>query len=328
VTASATTFSNVRITDAAIHLWRRMPVRGPGRFIKPLLRWEQARAGLRAPLGDATAVVSVENPPELALLLWGFYEDDVVTTINLGLRRGATAIDVGANCGIITLAMCLAVGPRGCVLAVDPSPAAIGRVEKQVEANGFSNVTLACVALGDRSGCDQYFPAAVGIGALPAVDREFVMANPLDVRIETLDNLVKELGLQLIELVKIDSDGSEVSILYGARETLQTHRPLLVLELYPDGLERRGFDAGDVATILREVGYELLQPELENTRRWQARPPRLTGFTQLALNDVGRGPRSSRNLVALHRENPGHGDLYRRLVEYRAPDRRYPLRSQ
>jgi len=51
--------------------------------------------------------------------------------------------------------------------------------------------------------------------------------------VTTLDKLVKKLNLKSIDLIKIDTEGAEYSILVGGMKTLKKFRPKLIIETHP-----------------------------------------------------------------------------------------------
>lgn len=61
-------------------------------------------------------------------------------------------------------------------------------------------------------------------GALHAVDQA---------EARTVDDVVTEAGLPRIDLIKLDVDGHELTVLQGARETLKRFMPPLLIELGP-----------------------------------------------------------------------------------------------
>lgn len=289
-----------KLLDFLTAAWRRVPIRGPGRLVRVLLELS-SRAGpieARLPTGGRV-LIAPENPPEVAVYLWGTYEPDVIEVIQETVEAGATAIDVGANCGVLTVAMRDVVGATGTVVSVDPSPAACRRVASQASTNGYENVVVVCAALADRAGRDNYFSAASGIGVLPEVDQAFATASPVAVALRTMDEMVDDLELDAVALVKIDTDGAELGVLQGGIRTLTRDRPTLVVEICPAGLARRGQGPEDVIQMLSDFGYVVLIPLAPRPRRWVARPGRIRGFTSFgpqAARDLGR---SSQNVLAL-----------------------------
>src|SRR5262249_841432 len=54
--------------------------------------------------------------------------------------------------------------------------------------------------------------------------------DALQVPLRTLDSLIQERNLARLDLIKIDVEGHECSVLDGAAATLGRHRPALVIE--------------------------------------------------------------------------------------------------
>jgi FkbM family methyltransferase len=205
--------------------------------------------------------VRVENPPEEAILLWRRYEDDVLAAIRSHLGEGMVALDVGSNCGVLSLFMRRAVGDTGRVISVDPSRAACRRTAQQAEINGFDNVEVVQMALTENPGALSYREGKVGIGVLPSLDAAHVTSRTVAVSEMTLDALVESLGLHRLDFVKVDTDGSELSILRSGEDTLQRHRPVVSVEINPEGLRARGQSTAALLAHLRERGYRLFDPE-------------------------------------------------------------------
>src|SRR4026208_969393 len=66
------------------------------------------------------------------------------------LRAGDTALDVGANMGMVTLLMSSLAGASGRVFAFEPNPMEAARIRDIMELNNLKNVQLHPLALGDR----------------------------------------------------------------------------------------------------------------------------------------------------------------------------------
>ena len=240
------------------------------------------------------------------MFLWGVYEPDATYVIRAALRPGMIAIDVGANSGVLSVLMRDAVGVAGRVVAIDPSPVACARVRQQAALNASTNVDVVHAALGATSARERMYMAAVGIGALPAPDRQHTTDRAIDVSVTTLDRTVAELRLDRVDLVKIDTDGDEVALLAGASRTLALHRPALIVEANPAGLARRGYEPSELVAALRRLSYDVWLPVMENHSRMKVRPARLLGFTRCP--DVP----PEANLVAFHTDDARQGDVVRR----------------
>jgi FkbM family methyltransferase len=309
----------VRLTDraywtfatAAAALWRNFPVRGGGLLIDLLvLRPGRSRGDRLLQADGCRFLVSFENPPETLLFLWRSYEPEVTTALRAVLRHGDTVVDIGANSGVLTVMMGAAVGPTGTVVAVDPSPRAVERVQAQARVNAFSNVHVVQAALGATAKRETFLAGRTGIGALPTADAEHTLPEPLDVKVMRLDDLTA--GLDDVALVKIDTDGSELDVLMGAESLLARARPAIVFEFYPEGMRRRKASASALFELLERHRYRLLRPDFEAPRRGLRRPPALRGFSPVTPAVLIRDAVST-NLVALHANERRHADAEVRL---------------
>lgn len=158
----------------------------------------------------------------------GWYEPETSRLLDDLLCVGDTFIDVGANNGYFAVFAASRVGPEGHVIAIEPNPAAFGRLRKNVELNGFEH-RVAChqTAVGDVSGQGALFVEEFEDGwasLVPSPGRK----QTVPVSIQPLDELV-EPAPSLV--VKIDVEGSELSALTGMEAILRGSRNLaLILE--------------------------------------------------------------------------------------------------
>jgi FkbM family methyltransferase len=146
-------------------------------------------------------------------------------------RPGTVAIDVGANVGMFTVPLALAVGPSGRVLTIEPSPENVARLEANLELNALENVVVERIAVGDRAGhillqlaSDPGFHSTAEIAESRSVDEE------VTVRAETLDQVWLRAHAPAVSFIKIDTEGSEDAVLRGAEEILRTCQPILLVE--------------------------------------------------------------------------------------------------
>jgi hypothetical protein len=79
--------------------------------------------------------------------------------------------------------------------------------------------------------------------------------TPYTVHGRRLDDVVRELGLQRIDVLKADVEGAEVLVLSGARDVLTRFRPTLILEVVPGQLENMGTSVQALEGLLASVGY-------------------------------------------------------------------------
>ena len=80
--------------------------------------------------------------------------NDALRQVFYGLKPGDIFVDIGANAGIFTAMGAKQVGPRGCVIAIEPAPEMVDRLRANVAANGFTNVAVFQMAVGSTPGVE------------------------------------------------------------------------------------------------------------------------------------------------------------------------------
>lgn len=159
----------------------------------------------------------------------GTHERSSLLLLHREVRTGAVAWDIGAHIGYFTLALSRLVGPEGRVYAFEPLPDNLRRLRANVAASGAPNVDALGLALSDRRGLARLTRGESTLtGALdPGGDLSSTALTFTD----TVDGLVAR-GNVPPEVMKIDVEGAEGAVLRGARETIASSRPLLVIELH------------------------------------------------------------------------------------------------
>ena len=166
-------------------------------------------------------------------LAWlsGRVEPEIQSILERELAPGDVFVDAGASIGFFSLLAARIVGPRGRVISFEPQPGAAASVRTNVELNGFEHVTVVEAALSSARGT----AVLQGVGTATAhVNTEDEAIEGMRVDRISLDDFLAERPAIVPDLVKIDVEGHEASVLAGMRTTLAEHRPTLVVELHGD----------------------------------------------------------------------------------------------
>lgn len=173
------------------------------------------------------------------------------------LHPGAVAFDVGANIGGVTVALSRAVGPEGHVHAFEANPLVLGRLRRDLEANGAGNVTIVPRAVWHRSGelltlYSEQSPFQAGSGLFHHDE------SSVETIVESvaLDDYCREHGVTPAA-VKIDVEGAEYQVLRGAQALLRGASPVVVFE-YRASMPPEE----DPSEVLRACGYTLFDVNL------------------------------------------------------------------
>jgi FkbM family methyltransferase len=182
-------------------------------------------------------------------------EEKTLQRLRASLRPGMTFVDVGANIGYFTLLAGSVVGPAGRVVAFEPTPAVVNRLRENVRLNGLRNVTSVQKAISDHRGTAQFFLSDEDPEA-NSLFRQNTAAKRVEVETATLDDELSRYAIGKVDVLKIDTEGAELSVLQGARKTLTgASPPKIFLEINPVTLRMAGVAAEQIFNKLDEFGY-------------------------------------------------------------------------
>ena len=234
-----------------------------------------------------TYEVDLAEGLDLSLYLFGSFQKHVTGNRWVTLTDDALVLDVGANFGVMALAFAKAF-PKGRVIAFEPTHYATGRLRRNLELNPDLAVRVetvqAFVSEQAKSNVDLVAYASWRVDGLTTGHEHPVHTgtphSTEGVPSITLDEFVSARNLDKVDLLKIDTDGHELSVLKGAHETIRKYRPLVIFEAGLYLMEERGVDFRSFATFFEGLDYSLFdakterQVSLANYRK--VIPPRAT----------------------------------------------------
>lgn len=171
------------------------------------------------------------------------FSDDVLSFLG-SLDNGhdpLTVLDVGANVGVHSIGLA-SRGSHVHVVAVEANPRTGALLRANVERNGACRVRVVDRAAGEEPGtlvfCDNQDFAAGSMPLLGAPTEfvDFLRAEGatrravIEVAATPLDDLVAELGLTTVDVIKIDVEGHDIRVIRGAQRILDRFRPVVVME--------------------------------------------------------------------------------------------------
>jgi FkbM family methyltransferase len=191
-------------------------------------------------------------------LMHGVFEDAEKRFVQKFLQPGMTALDVGAHHGLYTLLAAKRVGWRGKVIAFEPSKRERMKLIRHLRLNVCWNVAVEACALGAEPGettlfvvegcqdwCNSLRPPAVEGGT-----------HPIRVGVERLDDVLWRLKLDVVDFIKLDVEGAELSVLEGASELLQgASRPVILTEVQDIRTRPWGYRAREIVEFLARRNY-------------------------------------------------------------------------
>jgi FkbM family methyltransferase len=193
--------------------------------------------------------------------------------------------DIGANVGEFSLFMSRYAGQ---VHSFEPWPVVRAALNDKVDRNNLTNVHVHPVGLGERNEMLTYYApqgantATGSFSADHATDRN----RPSEqLEIANGDEYFEAQGIKKVDVIKMDVEGWEGSVLRGLKKTLERSRPTIFLEFSTTTLSR----VGDLNGFLATLPPDYQASYVTYTRRGAV--PQYSPFDATRIGDVLLRPR-------------------------------------
>ncbi len=196
----------------------------------------------------------------ITYLIEGGYEKELCNALKDDLRdnNAISFLDIGSNIGLISLFV-LSKMPDIKIYAFEPGPHQFELFSKTIKENELNGIILYNKALGKKNGIakfaihDSKDVSGDGFYDTGRAGKAII----IDVPVVTIDSWWRENKCPTIKVVKMDTEGSELWILQGAKAFLGKCKPNIYIEIWPDNLSAYPYDAYDILKWLHNNGYNL-----------------------------------------------------------------------
>jgi FkbM family methyltransferase len=166
------------------------------------------------------------------------------------LKRGDIVVDAGAHIGTFTIKAARIVGPEGMVIAIEPDERNLSFLKRNIEENGLENVVVVPKGVWSRKDKLKLLISSRSSEGNSFGKDDFMGDKSTDVEVDSLDNILQELGINRINFIKMNIEGAEIEALKGMDETLRDNNVNLAIE---------------AAHFVNGKGaYEIVNPQLKN----------------------------------------------------------------
>ena len=183
-------------------------------------------------------------------------------------------IDVGVNVGQ-TLMKVLSIDRHRQYFGFEPQIGCAYFVDQFLRLNALRNATVLPIALSDSNKILTLYSHGQ-YDEMATIVRNHDVRSPDDVEITRIqarigDEVLRELGVEGIAVIKIDVEGAELSVMLGLRETLRTRHPAIIFEVLPnffghdrvmhcaDICVKNQANANAIYEFLINLGYSIFQ---------------------------------------------------------------------
>jgi FkbM family methyltransferase len=234
-------------------MWHLQSARGRIRGGELVVRFDNLDADIR-----------LDGRSDLALraLGCGEYEPDLLAVLP-ALTGDGDVINVGANVGIVAIAVQRCMAPGNRLLCVEPIEECVDRLTNNLFGAGIHDaIVLRAFATAEANhahamwtvpGKPEYSSGSRIVHPSVRDDEQVRLSVPA-VR---LDDAVIDYGLRP-SLIVMDCEGGEAHVLHGARQVLGQFQPIVVMEFDPILLSANETPAADVLVFLQQFGYQCM----------------------------------------------------------------------
>jgi FkbM family methyltransferase len=184
----------------------------------------------------------------------GVYSEFNVENLRPFISRDSVCLDIGANIGVLSLAMAT-LAPQGAVYAFEGSPPTYLALVETVKHSGFANIETHPWIVGNGKDSGEWVE-----------DKQWQSSShyvPCNTHQESrrISHAIDEFKFPRVDLIKIDVEGGELDVLDGMMETLHRCHPIVVMEFnsfamihYREIIPRKALDR-IFQIFTDEVGY-------------------------------------------------------------------------
>lgn len=195
-------------------------------------------------------------------IFWrGFYSGGQLKILDNLLQPEMTFVDIGANQGEFTVFAAKRL-TKGQVISFEPVSTVFKKLELNIKANNFKNVKLIQKGLGSQKGFFTVYSSGEeskdgtlneGLYTIHSTIKRNEVYETIE--IICFDDFIEEQNINKIDVMKIDIEGAELEALKGAKKTIESSKPIIIMEVNEETSRAAGYSAKELIDYLGNMGY-------------------------------------------------------------------------
>jgi FkbM family methyltransferase len=212
---------------------------------------------------DDNLLINIDSSSYAEWLIYfmGYYEKPVIDLIKKILKENCVAFDVGANIGAHALIMGKLVGKNGKIFAFEPHPEISKRLSNNIKLNHLDNIRIFQIALSNKPGRTilySFNEETADKGSSSLYEKTYQnLSNKFEVKVSTIDEIADKEEVAKLDLIKIDTRGSDFPVMLGAEKSIKKFKPHIIFEYNQKNWSIAGFVWKNAVEFFNKNGYGL-----------------------------------------------------------------------
>jgi len=187
-------------------------------------------------------------------IYFGGWERLTIEFIDNYVKPGYVVIEVGANVGSHTLNIAKKVGINGKVYAFEPTNFARGKLADNIQLNeNLAPIVEVCNYLVTDH--DNSVPRRDVRSSWNISDKDHFFSEKVISDSISLDAFTKINDINKVDVIKVDVDGYDCKVIFGASEIIKKNKPIVYIELCEYALNEQGNSIDELFLFFSDMGY-------------------------------------------------------------------------
>jgi len=185
------------------------------------------------------------------------------------IEHDMTVFEIGSNIGAHTFQIAKSLmNGKGRLYGFEPTTFAFMKLERNWSLNSFNNIVLENIGLSDENGVLELTSSQICFKSSWNIkDRKLSRKHGDKIELMKLDDYVEQRNIKRIDFIKMDTDGYELKILNGGKNSISEFRPIMLIEV-TEALKRVGHSVKELIELLKSLNYQAFSVEDESLLSW------------------------------------------------------------